>query len=99
MENKTVYYKVKTREHKSEITVRNQGIKGGDAKIFNVGCTTIYATDRGQTRSDLVIDVDAFVGSGANYERRNKTLINVTFQDNILFAGTIEEFVERLKKK
>jgi hypothetical protein len=85
-------------ENKSEITVRNQGIKGGDAKIFNVGCTTVFVTDRGQTRNDLVIDIDAFKGSGSSYHRREKTLINVTFEDKILFMGTIEELVEKLSK-
>ena len=47
---------------KSEITVRTQGIKGGNAKFTNVDCTTIYATDKGQTRNDLVVDVDSFTG-------------------------------------
>ena len=84
--------------NKSEITVRNQGIKGGNAKIFNVGCTTVYATDRGQTRNDLVIDVDAFLGSGRDYARRSKTLINITFEDKILFTGTIDELVIKLSK-
>jgi hypothetical protein len=82
----------------SEITVRNQGIRGGDAKHFNVGCTTIFATDRGQTRTDLVIDVDAFTGYGVTYKRREKTLIEIAFQDNILFSGTIEELVKKLSK-
>ena len=85
--------------NKSEITVRNQGIKGNDAKHFNVGCTTVYVTDRGQLRTDLVIDVDSFTGAGRNYQRREKTLINVTFEDKVLFAGTIEEFAEKLSKK
>ncbi len=85
-------------KNQSEITVRNQGIKGGDAKIFNVGCTTVYVTDRGQLRSDLVIDIDAFVGSGSDYARRSKTLINITFEDKILFGGTIEQLVEKLSK-
>ena len=81
---------------KSEITVRTQGIKGGDAKFENKGCATIYATDRGQTRSDLVIDVDSFSGYGKDYKRREKTLINITFEGKMLFAGTIEQLVAKL---
>ena len=84
---------------KSEITVRTQGVKGGDAKFETKGCATIYATDKGQTRSDLVIDVDSFTGAGIIYQRREKTLINVTFEGKVLFAGTIEEFAEKLSKK
>jgi hypothetical protein len=76
---------------KSEITVRTQGVKGGDAKFTNVGCGTIYATDKGQTRTDLVIDVDSFVGSGTSYQRRENTLINITFENKTLFIGTIDQ--------
>lgn len=84
--------------NQSEITIRNQGIKGGRAKIFNVGCATVYVSDKGQTRNELTIDVDSFKGSGSSYHRREKTLINVTFEDKILFMGTIEEFVKQLSK-
>jgi hypothetical protein len=81
---------------KSEITVRTQGVKGGNAKFTNVGCTTIYATDKGQTRNDLVIDVDAFVGSGVSYQRRENTLINITFEGQNVFNGTIQQLVAKL---
>jgi hypothetical protein len=81
---------------KSEITVRTQGIKGGDAKFTNVGCTTIYATDKGQTRNDLVIDLDSFTGSGRDYQRRDNTLINITFEGQPAFNGTIQQLVAKL---
>jgi hypothetical protein len=81
---------------KSEITVRTQGIKGGDAKFANVGCTTIYATDKGQTRTDLVIDLDSFTGSGRTYKRRDNTLIKITFEGNDAFEGTIQQLVHKL---
>ena len=81
---------------KSEITVRTQGIKGGDAKFENKGCATIYATDNGQHRTDLVIDVDSFEGWGTNYKQREETLINVTYKNETIFIGTIEQFVKNL---
>lgn len=81
---------------KSEITVRTQGVKGGDAKFTNVGCTTIYATDKGQTRNDLVIDLDSFTGSGRDYQRRENTLIKITFEGNDAFEGTIQQLVHKL---
>ena len=81
---------------KSEITVRTQGVKGGDAKFTNVGCTTIYATDNGQTKSDLAIDVDSFTGSGRDYQRRENTRIDIEFQGKVLFKGTIDELVAKL---
>lgn len=81
---------------KSEITVRTQGVKGGDAKFTNVGCTTIYATDKGQTKSDLAIDVDSFTGSGRDYQRRENTRIDIEFQGKVLFKGTIDELVAKL---
>jgi len=80
----------------SEITVRTQGVKGGDAKFENKGCITIYATDNGQHRGDLVIDADSFEGSGKDYKRRDKTLINVSFKNETLFIGTIEQLVKKL---
>jgi hypothetical protein len=81
---------------KSELTVRAQGVKGGNAKFENKGCITIYATDRGQSRSDLVIEADSFEGYGKDYKRRDKTLINVTFGNETIFIGTIEQFIEKL---
>jgi hypothetical protein len=83
---------------KSEITVRSQGIKGGDAKFEDKGSATLYLTDRGQKRTDLVIDVDSFRGSGTTYKRREKTLINIDFENTPIFHGTVEELVARLKK-
>ena len=84
---------------KSEITVRTQGIKGGKAKFENKGCVTVCITDRGQTMSDLVIDADSFTGSGTTYKRREKTLINIDFENTPIFHGTIEELVAKLKAK
>ena len=81
---------------KSEITVRTQGIKGGFSKFTNVDCTTIYATDKGQTRNDLVVDVDSFTGSGTSYQRRENTLIKITFEGNDVFEGTIQQLVAKL---
>jgi hypothetical protein len=82
----------------SEIRVRTQGIKGGNAKFENKGCVTIFTTDKGQSRTDLVIDIDSFVGEGITYKRREKTLINVAFEQKPIFMGTIEEFVAKLTK-
>ena len=82
---------------KSEIIVRTQGIKGGRAKFDKKGSATICITDRGQTMSDLVIDADSFTGSGATYKRREKTLINIDFENTPIFNGTIEELVAKLK--
>lgn len=81
---------------KSEITVRTQGVKGGDAKFENKGCVTVYATDRGQTRNDLVIDIDSFKGAGKDYERRENTLIKITFEGNDAFEGTIQQLIHKL---
>ena len=83
---------------KSEITVRTQGIKGGKAKFENKGCVTLCITDRGQKMSDLVIDADSFSGSGQTYKRREKTLINIDFENIPIFRGTINELIARLKK-
>jgi hypothetical protein len=83
---------------KSEITVRTQGIKGGNAKFENKGCVTIYATDRGQNRSDLVIEADSFEGYGKDYKQRDNTIINVVFRNETIFIGTIEHFIETLRK-
>ena len=84
---------------KSEITVRTEGIKGGKPSFENKGCVTIFATDKGQSRSDLEIVADSFVGHGSEYRRREKTLINVFYERNIIFTGTIEEFVAKLGNK
>jgi len=84
---------------KSELTVRTQGVQGGNAKVEDKGCVTIFVTDKGQTRSDLVIDIDSFVGSGVSYQRREKTLINISYEQKMLFAGTIEQLVAKLSKK
>jgi hypothetical protein len=84
---------------KSEVTVRTQGIKGGDAKFEDKGSATLYVTDRGQKRTDLVIDIDCFVGSGTSYKRREKTLINIDFESKPLFNGTIEQLVAKLNTK
>jgi hypothetical protein len=81
---------------KSEITVRTQGIKGGKAKFESKGCVTLCVTDRGQTMSDLVIDVDSFSGSGSTYMRREKTLINIDFENQPIFRGTIEQLIKKL---
>jgi hypothetical protein len=83
---------------KSEITVRTQGIKGGKAKFDNKGCVTLCITDKGQKMSDLVIDADSFSGSGITYKRREKTLINIDFENKPIFRGTIEELVIKLLK-
>jgi hypothetical protein len=85
--------------NKSEITVRTQGIKGGKAKFENKGCVTLCLTDRGQKMSDLVIDADSFTGSGMTYKRREKTLINIDFENVPIFHGTIKELVKKLKEK
>jgi hypothetical protein len=82
---------------KSEITVRTQGIKGGNAKFETKGCVTLCITDRGQKLSDLVIDADSFTGSGRTYKHREKTLINIDFESQPIFRGTIEELVAKLK--
>jgi hypothetical protein len=83
---------------KSEITIRTQGIKGGNSKFKNKGSVTLYITDKGQTITDLVIDVDSFLGSGMNYKRREKTLINIDFELKTIFTGTIEELINKLSK-
>ena len=83
---------------KSEICVRTQGIKGGNPKFENKGTATLYITDEGQERSDLLIDVDSFVGQGINYKRRDQTLINIRYKNEIIFNGNIETFVKQLKK-
>jgi hypothetical protein len=84
-------------KNKSEITVRTQGIKGGKARFENKGCVTLCITDRGQKMSDLVIDADSFSGSGASYQRREKTLINIDFENTPIFHGTIEQLVVKLR--
>ena len=82
---------------KSEITVRTQGVKGGKAKFETKGCVTLCITDRGQKLSDLVIDADSFSGSGDTYKHRDKTLINIDFESQPIFRGTIEELIAKLK--
>ncbi len=83
---------------KSEITVRTQGVRGGNATFENKGCVSIYATDNGQHRGDLVIEADSFVGHGKDYKRSEKTIINVEFKQKTIFLGTIEDFIEKLSK-
>ena len=81
---------------KSEITVRTQGIKGGKAKFESKGSVTVFATDRGQTTNDLIIDIDSFTGSGRDYQRRENTQINIEFEGKTLFVGTIEQLIKKL---
>lgn len=82
---------------KSEIIVRTQGIKGGKATIEKKGRVTLCITDKGQQMSDLVIDVDSFTGSGTTYKRREKTFINIDFENTPVFRGTIEQLVAKLQ--
>ena len=57
---------------------------------------TIYATDREQLRTDLMIDVDTYRGQGITYMQREKTEILIMFENKTLFLGSIEELVKKL---
>ena len=90
----------------SKLDVSIQGVRGGDFKKSSSGSVRVTAIDEGIKDRDLheikdnAIDiyVDVFQGAGSDYQRRDKTLINIRCNDqDYIFTGTIDELIERLK--
>jgi hypothetical protein len=75
------------------------GVRGGNA-VFNEnkGKITVFVDHTYSNTYNDLISVDAFEGYGESYKRREKCLVQIQFEGNLIFHGTMEELKNKLSK-
>ena len=81
----------------STISVRTQGVRGGRAKFETKGCVTVFCSDDRFGNKKLTIDSDSFEGYGSTYKERDKTVITISYENDTLFSGNINDLVKLLR--
>lgn len=82
---------------KANIDLQVIGVRGGSPILTsNKGEVTIYIDS--ETGNNNWINIDAFIGQGEAYQRRDKCRIKIKNKDGKLWDGTMEELTEKLFK-
>lgn len=82
---------------KANIDLQVTGVKGGSPTLTsNKGEVTVYIDS--ETGNNNWINIDAFIGKGEAYQRRDKCRITIKNKDGKLWYGTMEELTEKLFK-
>lgn len=78
----------------SELSLAIQGVKGGLIKEFpKLGFTCNFVGNNNK------IAFDAFSGYGESYKRREQTQIRIIQGDQMVFMGTFDELVKKLRSQ
>jgi hypothetical protein len=79
---------------KTKINLKTQNKKGNEPTYkedFGYISTFIEGKSNGH------ISVDAFIGQGESYRRREDAIINVFYGGKLEFSGTLTELINKLK--
>jgi hypothetical protein len=78
----------------SKIKAITQGVKGASSKEIELGYINIQVDNN---PFDKIV-IDAFCGSGHTYKRRDYSIIEMYDSNQLVFRGTFEQLIYRLKK-
>lgn len=81
---------------KANIDVSLEGVRGGEIKVSNnKGSITAYIDGKDDPQPNY-IHIDAFVGQGSAYQRRDKCRIKIKGKDGKMWDGTFDELINKL---
>ena len=84
---------------KATLEIRTQGVRGGDWTALKQTGATVIRLDYDGTKDSRIL-IDAFVGQGINYQKRENCLINITDEKGKpVFNGTMNELIAKLKNE
>lgn len=76
-----------------------QGIRGGEYSSYKKIGGLVLAPETNDYQSRARILIDNYSGCGDTYQERKESLINIVdFDGNTVFAGSMVELVEMLKR-
>ena len=83
---------------KATIQIITQGVRGTQPKSFTKQGMALINVDRTNDNPDNNILVDSFLGSGSTYKNRNKSLIHISKNKDVIFSGDFDLLCKILKE-